>query len=478
MVGAGRRPRGRVWIVATQRARRRRLSARVEHELDARSVGVAAWLLRRTRGRVARLYRRKVLVLTTTGRRSGLPRTVVVQFFPDGEDLVVVAANSGLDRHPAWYLNLMADPSARVEVDGRSLAVRAEQLTPAEAAERWPQVLEAAPDYARFPERTDRSIPLVRLVPVDGALPDQSDAGSSPGDAGSSPGRCGIYRSAEDQRAVLAAYDRLAATWPVERRDLDLATSVGSVHVIDSGPIDGRPVLLLHAASMGAISWAPNVAALVDAGFRPYAVDHPGEANRSVLADPARYPADDDEVAALYAEVADGLGIAGCPVIGASAGGQRALRYALAHPDRVTHLALVGPMGLTPLGPGALLRMVAASLRPTARRVRATAAWALGAAPAVVELYGPWFALVLRSVAPPPRVARPTATPARLLRTVSAPTLVVLGGDDRLVGRPERAMRRARNLPDVTVHVLPSGHLVNVERAEDVDALLLRLLDR
>jgi deazaflavin-dependent oxidoreductase (nitroreductase family) len=142
------------------------LRTRIEHAVDRHSVRVGAWLLRRTRGRIVRLWHRRALVLTTTGRRSGLPRTVVVQFFPDGENLVVVAANSGLPTHPAWYLNLTADPRARVEVEGRTLEVRAETMTPDAAAAWWPRVLEGAPDYARYRERTDRPLPLVRLVPV------------------------------------------------------------------------------------------------------------------------------------------------------------------------------------------------------------------------------------------------------------------------------------------------------------------------
>lgn len=147
-----------------KRTWRQRAARRLEHELDSRSVPVAAWLYRRTRGRIAHLYRRKVLVLTTTGRHSGVPRTVVVQYFPDGDDLIVVAANSGLDRHPAWYLNLMANPEAQAEVDGRSFDVRAEELSADEATKFWPQILNTAPDYARFTERTERTIPLVRLV--------------------------------------------------------------------------------------------------------------------------------------------------------------------------------------------------------------------------------------------------------------------------------------------------------------------------
>lgn len=78
--------------------------------MDRHSVRIGAWLLRRTRGRIARWWHRRALVLTTRGRRSGLPRTVAVQYFPDGPDLIVVAANSGMPTHPAWYLNLIDDP--------------------------------------------------------------------------------------------------------------------------------------------------------------------------------------------------------------------------------------------------------------------------------------------------------------------------------------------------------------------------------
>lgn len=143
------------------------LRTRLEHAVDTHSVRVGAWLLRRTRGRIVRLWRRRALVLTVRGRRSGRPRTVVVQYFPDGEDLVVVAANSGLPTHPAWYLNLTAAGDACAEVEGRTLRVRAEQLSPEEAEVFWPRVLQQAPDYARYRRRTRRVIPLLRLVPVD-----------------------------------------------------------------------------------------------------------------------------------------------------------------------------------------------------------------------------------------------------------------------------------------------------------------------
>jgi deazaflavin-dependent oxidoreductase (nitroreductase family) len=106
------------------------------------------------------------LVLTTCGRKSGRVRSVPLQHFPDGQSIIVVAANGGLDRPPAWYLNLTASPVATVEVDGRIVQVRATELPEEQAEGFWPRVLGLAPDYERYPKRTSRRIPLVRLTPV------------------------------------------------------------------------------------------------------------------------------------------------------------------------------------------------------------------------------------------------------------------------------------------------------------------------
>jgi len=122
-------------------------------------------LYRLTRGGIARLVRVNVLVLTTRGRRSGRERTVLLAYFPQGESFVIVAANGGQPRHPPWYHNLWASPTAQVELGDRTLTVRAEELSPAEAAAFWPEIVHTLPDYARCQRATSRRIPLVRLVP-------------------------------------------------------------------------------------------------------------------------------------------------------------------------------------------------------------------------------------------------------------------------------------------------------------------------
>ena len=73
-----------------------------------------------------------ICLLTTTGRRSGRLRTVPLVYVPDGDDLVVVASRGGMGSHPAWYLNLLADPGATVQVRASTRRVRARDATEAE----------------------------------------------------------------------------------------------------------------------------------------------------------------------------------------------------------------------------------------------------------------------------------------------------------------------------------------------------------
>jgi F420H(2)-dependent quinone reductase len=150
-------------------SRRERIARFLERTLDSRLGRLGVGLYRLTGGRIAQLYGKDVLILTTRGRKSGQERTVLLQFFPDGAHLVVVAANSGCSTHPGWYHNLKATPTARVEVLDRTLPVRAEELPAEAAAAFWPCILQRAPDYVRYRQRTNRTIPLVRLIPIEQA---------------------------------------------------------------------------------------------------------------------------------------------------------------------------------------------------------------------------------------------------------------------------------------------------------------------
>jgi deazaflavin-dependent oxidoreductase (nitroreductase family) len=143
-----------------------RVDLYLESELDKRLGGLFVGLYRLTGGRITRLWKVEVLILTTRGRRSGKTRNVLLQFFPDGEDFVIVAANGGQSSHPGWFYNLKSTPTMQIQVMNRTLQVHAEELSSDEAIAFWPCVLRVAPTYERYQRATKRTIPLVRLVTV------------------------------------------------------------------------------------------------------------------------------------------------------------------------------------------------------------------------------------------------------------------------------------------------------------------------
>lgn len=107
-----------------------------------------------------------VVMLTTTGNKSGKPRTsMLTSPVQDGDRIVLVASNGGDDRNPAWLLNLRANPAVEVTMDGTTRAMTARVASTDEKAELWPRVVAAHKGYANYQTRTDRDIPLVILSP-------------------------------------------------------------------------------------------------------------------------------------------------------------------------------------------------------------------------------------------------------------------------------------------------------------------------
>jgi len=122
---------------------------------------------RAMRGRVAaRIGKAPILLLTTRGRHSGKPRTVPLLFHADGVRVVVVASKGGAPHHPAWFLNLQAEPEVSVQIRGERRRLRAREADEAERAFYWPLIVSMYPAYERYQERTSRRIPLVVLKPA------------------------------------------------------------------------------------------------------------------------------------------------------------------------------------------------------------------------------------------------------------------------------------------------------------------------
>jgi deazaflavin-dependent oxidoreductase (nitroreductase family) len=107
-----------------------------------------------------------VLVLTTTGRRSGKRRVTPLTFFREGDDLLVIASNGGADRPPDWFLNLRQNPRAVIEIGADEIAVTARTASGEERERLWSTITGTVGLYAKYQDRTTREIPIVVLRPL------------------------------------------------------------------------------------------------------------------------------------------------------------------------------------------------------------------------------------------------------------------------------------------------------------------------
>lgn len=105
------------------------------------------------------------LILATTGRKTGIPRRTCLIYGTSGEDLVVVASKGGADDDPAWFKNLLANPSVGVQVGTRRVTALARVATAAERGPLWSKMAEIFPLYDEYAEKTTREIPVVVLTP-------------------------------------------------------------------------------------------------------------------------------------------------------------------------------------------------------------------------------------------------------------------------------------------------------------------------
>ena len=126
---------------------------------------VHRWLYQHTGGWIGHsLVLQRTLLLTTTGRKTGLPRIQPLTYFrhPSGA-LFVVASNWSSDNPPAWYLNILTDPHVKVQLKHDIFAATARPANPSERATLWPWLVERAPVFGRYQTVTSREIPLVLL---------------------------------------------------------------------------------------------------------------------------------------------------------------------------------------------------------------------------------------------------------------------------------------------------------------------------
>ncbi|MGK5639150.1 alpha/beta fold hydrolase [Streptomyces sp. URMC 126] len=271
---------------------------------------------------------------------------------------------------------------------------------------------------------------------------------------GASPGSLGAFTSEEARTRFLAAYDRAMAHWPEPREEREVPTAFGTTRVHVYGEGDATPVVLLPGRSATPAVWSANVAAL--GADRPVlAVEIVGEPGRGTQTAPVRTP---DALADWLEEVLDGLGVERTHLVGMSYGGWVAAGHLLRAPGRIASLTLLDPAGaLAPLRPGFLLGAVLAVAGGSEERRRRYFGRLIGDCGAGAEAAEAQMRVLLEAVDGfRGRLPRPRKLTDDELRSITVPTLVLLGGDS-LAAVADRAAARARLLPDARVRIVPGA---------------------
>lgn len=280
-----------------------------------------------------------------------------------------------------------------------------------------------------------------------------------------------IFNTPEGHAKYIAAYDAMFALWKVPYDPVDVATSYGSTHINVSGPADGPPLVLLHAAGLSSTVWFANIAKL-SAHHRVYAVDVIGDAGKSVVDRLMEKRAD---YAQWLKEVFDGFPIERCDLLGHSYGGWLTLNMALAYPDRLRKVVLLAPAAsFYPLNfiTKLILYLGEFKIHPPARSMLKAAA-AKGTI--IEEIFIQLMEAVTRYCSP--ATMYPTVYTDEELAQIDHPALLLIGSEEKIYN-PQKAINRARRwMPALSAEIVPdAGHLLIMDRPDIISARILKFL--
>jgi pimeloyl-ACP methyl ester carboxylesterase len=281
--------------------------------------------------------------------------------------------------------------------------------------------------------------------------------------------RLPIFTTPEGRAKYVAAYEAMFDLWTVPHEAVDVKTGYGSTHINVSGPDDGFPLVLLHAAGLSSTVWFANIAEL-SAHHRVYAVDVIGDAGRSVA---DRLLMKRTDYAQWLREVFDGLNIERCYLLGHSYGGWLTLNMALAYPERLQKIVLLAPAAsFYPLGfmTKLILYLGEFKIHLPARSILQVAA-AKGTV--LEETFIHLMETVTRYCSP--ATMFPTVYTDEELKQIDLPALLLIGSGEKIYN-PQKAIERAqRRMPELTSEIIPkAGHLLIMDQPEIINAHILK----
>jgi deazaflavin-dependent oxidoreductase (nitroreductase family) len=131
------------------------------------ALSIYIFLYRLTSGAIGgRMAGLKVLLLTTTGRKTGQLRTTPLGYFKQGGNFIIIASNGGADQNPAWFYNLKSNPQVTLQVGDEHLTAKAEVVDAETRKQLWAELVKMAPGYEKYTQGTKREIPLILLKPA------------------------------------------------------------------------------------------------------------------------------------------------------------------------------------------------------------------------------------------------------------------------------------------------------------------------
>jgi len=282
-----------------------------------------------------------------------------------------------------------------------------------------------------------------------------------------------VFRSTEGEIKNIAAYDAVLDHWPVPYEELDLPTTFGTTHIITSGAMEAKPVILLHGQDSCAISWIYNVADLSQF-HRIYAVDTIGDMGRSK---PIHHLNSREDYAEWLLEVLNQLKIEKADLVGLSYGGFLATNLALAYPHRVNRIVLLAP-GIPNFGRPTLqwaiygMPMMLLPSRFTVKR------FINGISTKGYSLEDPVFEQMIIGMVNMRHLSfkQPVFTDEELGQ-ITAPILLLIG-DHEIMYEPKKAVVRATSLlPNIHAELIPNAsHMLNADQPGLVNKMVFEFL--
>ncbi len=282
-----------------------------------------------------------------------------------------------------------------------------------------------------------------------------------------------LFKTTEGEVKSIAAYETALAHWPVPYDELDVPTRFGATHLIVSGPVEAKPIILLHGQNSCAISWIYNIVDL-SRDFRVYAVDTIGDMGKSK---PILLPSSREDYAEWLLEVFDQLKLEKADLVGISYGGFLAINFTLASPERVNRIVLLAP-GIPNFGSPTMqwanygMPMMLLPSRFTVSR------FINGVSTKGYSTEDPVHEQMIIAMMNMRKVSfmRPVFTNEELKRT-PVPTMLLIGDHEKMY-EPRKALDCAtRLIPNLKTDLIPNAsHILNSDQPEQIHSRILNFL--